>query len=267
MTNIRKKLSYANVMASVAVFAALGGGAFAATQKAAKDTVVSSSIKNGKVKSSDLKDGGVGIGDLAADSVGAAALRDGEVGSAELANGGVSGEDVADDGLTGADLAGDSVTGGDVDEGTLGTVPDASQLGGVTPEQYLSYGSVMPSGITIRGVWGGREYGSGNPMIQDYSFPFAAAQQLNDNQVNFAAGGNSGNIGNDDDPTCTGNVASPTAPAGKVCLYVSADDLLASPDSAEGRGASSARRGFSVRGPSLAAGDVEAHGSWAFTTP
>ena len=52
---IRSRLTYANVLASVAIFAALGGGAFAAT-KAAKNSVVSKSIKNGQVKSQDVKD-------------------------------------------------------------------------------------------------------------------------------------------------------------------------------------------------------------------
>jgi len=297
MTRIRSKLTYANVMASVAVFAALGGGAFAASQKAAKDTVISKSIKNGKVKSADLQDGGVGPGDLAADSVGAAALRDGEVGGAELtdggitgddvadggltgadlanggvtgadlANGGITGADVADDGLAGADIAGDTLTGDDIDESTLGTVPVAQELGIHDSEDFVRHGGWLPPGEMMRGVWGGREAGAGNLMVQDYTFPTPTQNTLSDGDINFAAGGNSGLVGSDDDPTCTGTSGSPTAPPGKVCIYVAASDLLASNNTARGDAVVSSRRGFQVRGPSNAVGDTEAHGTWAFTAP
>ena len=277
MTHLRSKLSYANVMASIAVFAALGGGAFAATIKADKDSVVSSSIKNGKVKSADLKDGGVGTNDIAGGAVTTAHLLDGDVsaadlgansvGGSELTDGEVGSADITDDGVTSADLTDNGVTGTDIDENTLSTVPDADELDGLDGERYLSYNSVMPSGTTVRGVWGGREYGADNAMVQDYSFPMASAQALGDDDVNFAAGGTAGNIGSDDDASCTGNVSTPTAPPGKVCIYLSDDGLLGSAASAQGQSAGAARRGFQVRGPSNAVGDVEAHGSWAYTTP
>jgi hypothetical protein len=48
------RLTYANVMATVAVFIALGGGAFAISIK--KNSVGSKEIKNGRVKSVDVKD-------------------------------------------------------------------------------------------------------------------------------------------------------------------------------------------------------------------
>ncbi|MEJ7893628.1 MAG: hypothetical protein WKF94_13425 [Solirubrobacteraceae bacterium] len=48
-----KRLSYSNVMASVAVFIALGGSAFAAT-KIAKNSVTSASVKNGSLTDKDV---------------------------------------------------------------------------------------------------------------------------------------------------------------------------------------------------------------------
>ena len=52
---LRSKLNYANVMATVAMFAALGGGvAIAATAK--KDTVTSKSIRDGQVRTEDIRD-------------------------------------------------------------------------------------------------------------------------------------------------------------------------------------------------------------------
>ena len=49
---VGEKLTFANVMAAIAVFVALGGIAWAAT--APKDSVVSKSIKDGQVKPKDL---------------------------------------------------------------------------------------------------------------------------------------------------------------------------------------------------------------------
>ncbi len=82
LNRIRKRLSYGNVVASLALFIALGGVGYAAT--ASKNSVVSSSIKNGQVKSSDIannaitsskiKNGGVGNRDLGPKSVSSAKL-------------------------------------------------------------------------------------------------------------------------------------------------------------------------------------------------
>ena len=92
---------------------ALGSTAVAtgAAKTAAKNSVTSKSIKNNTVTGKDVKDGSVGSADLA----------DGSVGSADLADGSVGSADVKDDDLTGADVA----------ESTLGTVPNATRVGGV----------------------------------------------------------------------------------------------------------------------------------------
>ena len=74
------RLSYANVVATVALFIALGGGAWAL----AKDSVGSREIANGSVRSQELKDDDVRGADIEADAV--------------------QGSDVADDSLTGTDV-------------------------------------------------------------------------------------------------------------------------------------------------------------------
>lgn len=56
MARIRTSLTYANVMATVAVFLALGGGAYAATQLP-KNSVGTKQIKNNAVNSAKVKDG------------------------------------------------------------------------------------------------------------------------------------------------------------------------------------------------------------------
>src|SRR3954471_2579023 len=54
-TKARSRLTYANVMATVAVFIALGGGAYAATKLPA-NSVGSQQIKRGAVNSSKVED-------------------------------------------------------------------------------------------------------------------------------------------------------------------------------------------------------------------
>jgi hypothetical protein len=58
MARITSKLTFANVVASIALFAVLGGGAYAAT-KIDRNAVVSKSIKNQQVRSADLKNNNV----------------------------------------------------------------------------------------------------------------------------------------------------------------------------------------------------------------
>jgi len=53
MEKVRARLSYANVMATIAVFVALGGGAYAAAT-AKKNSVTSKSVKNGSIQGVDV---------------------------------------------------------------------------------------------------------------------------------------------------------------------------------------------------------------------
>ena len=95
MKQIRKRLTYANVMSSLAVFLVLGGAtAFAAGL--AKNSVGSKQIKKNAVT--------------------AAKIKKNAVSGAKIKNGAVDGAKVKDGSLTGADI----------NLGTLGTVPSAN---------------------------------------------------------------------------------------------------------------------------------------------
>jgi hypothetical protein len=63
MRRVRTRLSYANVMATVAVFLALGGGAYAATQLK-KNSVGTQQLKNSSVTGEKVKDGSLSGADI-----------------------------------------------------------------------------------------------------------------------------------------------------------------------------------------------------------
>jgi hypothetical protein len=62
---MKDRLSYANVMATIALFIALGGSAFAASKVVKKNSVTSKSVKDGSLKGKDLAKGTI-TGDLVA---------------------------------------------------------------------------------------------------------------------------------------------------------------------------------------------------------
>ena len=78
MTHIRSSFTYANVMATLAVFVALGGGAYAATTLP-KNSVKSKQIVNGQVKSADIAANAVNSAEVADFSLLAQDFRAGQL--------------------------------------------------------------------------------------------------------------------------------------------------------------------------------------------
>ena len=129
LAGIRGRLTYANVTATIALFIALGAGAYAAGL--ARDSVRSKHIKDGQVKEADLGDDAVTATKLGDDAVGspnviADALQGGDISESSLFN---------DNSLDGADLDesqlfnDNSLQGADIDETTLSGV-NAAKVGG-----------------------------------------------------------------------------------------------------------------------------------------
>jgi hypothetical protein len=94
MQGLRQRLTYANVMSTLAVFLVLGGGVVYAA-----NTVFSGDIVDGEVKTPDLANGAVA--------------------NAKLAGGAVTSEKVADGNLRGKDVLDNALTGADIDEASL----------------------------------------------------------------------------------------------------------------------------------------------------
>jgi hypothetical protein len=117
LRKLRSRLTYANVVATLALFVAVGtGGAYAA------NTVFSTDIVNGEVKSVDIGDN--------------------EIGSADVKDNTINTFDVHS--FLGVDVVDGTLTGADVDESTLGTVPDADTLDGRSSNSFLTSSKYKP---------------------------------------------------------------------------------------------------------------------------
>jgi len=135
LKQIRKRLTYANVMSSLAVFLVLGGAtAFAAIKKVGPNEIKANSIKTGKIVK---------------EAVTAGKIKKNAVTESKIANGAVTTNKIAND----------AVTGEKVKESTLGTVPDADKLGGTPASGYAKSQLPTPTLATLVGAWetaGGR---------------------------------------------------------------------------------------------------------------
>ena len=124
--------------------------------------------------------------------------------------------------------------------------------------------AVIPSGRTVTGAISfSRATAAGSSSGSEaIMFPAMAPVALTDTTVNFPPI----LYGNDGDPACTGSVATPTAPAGKVCLYM--DEWAFPMRFFEGRALSIATKGFKIVWANDITSTVEyMNGSWAYTAP
>ena len=200
-------LSYSNVVATVALFVALGGGAWALSKNSVgsreleKGAVRSSELENGTIKGKDVKsetlggtqiedgslsaaelgDGAVGSGEIADgavgsskvpnNAVGASEIAGGAVGSSEIAANAVGSGKVANGSLTGGDVATDSLTGAQIDESTLGIAPDAAQLAGRELVSVVGSTTVVDEVLLTLPALGAELRTDGSP-VDDFNIVF-----------------------------------------------------------------------------------------------
>jgi hypothetical protein len=170
MKQLRARLSYANVVATLALFFALGGAAFAVNKLPPK-SVGASQIRPGAVTASKLRKNAVTAPKIEAMAVKNGKLANGSVTESKLGTGAVTTTKLADGAVTGSKVAPNAVTGAQIDEGSLGQVPTAkaaetavfaesadpaafaavSQEGGVDPS--LSKGGVNVSKGVENGIY------------------------------------------------------------------------------------------------------------------
>jgi hypothetical protein len=233
------------VISVVSLFVALGGVGYAAA------TIGSAQIKNNSIKSIDIHNGTIVSKDINASTRKALKGQKGATGS---------------QGATGA-------TGATGAKGTTGLTGSTGPAG--TPGTSV-FANAIPSGTTITGGFGGRyiapQLAFNNSYLVATSFPVKAPVALSDTDVNTAPDP----AADDPDATCTGTFDAPTAPAGKVCLYISnaanakvAGFRLTKPGTAGSTPGDA--YGFIVRiidnGTVSNTSSAAAEGTWAYTAP
>lgn len=221
-----RRPTYADVAATVALVLALGTGGAYAAGK-----ITTKQIAAGAVTSAKIKNGTVAPVDL---SAAAKRTMTGPAGPA---------------GMTGP-------------TGPTG----ATGSTGATGPRGASAWDTIPSGTTVSG----RIYtetvatATGQYVVQNVNLPAVAPAGLDNAHVNFAA--DSSTATTDDDAACTGSYEAPTAPAGKVCLYLGSFTGLSSIAGYawfdQGGGAFYARETTAV-----ASGQVNIYATWAYTAP
>ena len=149
----RPRLSYANVISTLALFLVLAGGsAFAATQLA-KNSVGTKQLKKNAVTAAKIKNG----------AVAGAKIKAGAVNGAKLGAGAVNGEKLTDSAVNEAKLAAGAVTTGKIADGAVGPAKLAgSYLASSTPGVPVAGVSVSSSG----GVHAWFNRAGGKPTVE-----------------------------------------------------------------------------------------------------
>lgn len=106
---IRRHLTYANVMSSIAVFVVLGGAAVAASQLP-KKSVGPKQLKANAVTTAKIKKNAVTKAKIKKNAVDGSKLADNAVSNAKIADNAVTGNKVADGSLSGADINANSTS-------------------------------------------------------------------------------------------------------------------------------------------------------------
>lgn len=177
-------------------------------------------------------------------------IKSGTVKTKQLAKNAVTTNKVKDGSLTAADFK-------------AGQLPAGAQ--GPAGPKGRDAGDPIPSGTTVTGTWRYDSTSTTSQSVNDsfeIALPGVAPAALSDASVNFASGG----VAGDADPACTGSESAPTAPAGKVCIYITSSTNLTALNGYTSVPTYGRNRAFriSVLAPAANA-DIYGYGTWAYT--
>jgi hypothetical protein len=267
---ILSKLNYSNVIASLALFVALGGVAVAAglaknsvgTKQLKKNAVTAAKIKKGTVNSAKIAHGAVVAGKIAGNTVSSGVLQNGSVIAAKLAKNSVTNSAISN-GVVGTNKLGNAVvtTPKLADKGvTTAKLADNSVTAGKLASEVGPLLGTLKSGQTLRGVF---DVGGESMIARDavsFQFPLLntpAAPEVNILEASKPTTACPGVTG--------GNGATPQAATGQLCVYITSNSskfksLAFDPGSVS-------RLGFGLRAEFEEPGDRFVQGQWAVTAP
>lgn len=268
---LRPRLNYANVIATIALFAALSGVAVAAglpknsvgpnqikkgavnTAKLKNKAVTSAKIGNKAVTAGKISPNAITPGNIGNGAVTSAKIGNGAVIAASIKNGVVTTNKLQNNAVNNAKLAPNAVNTGNLLNGSV----TLAKLSDDVPPLL----STLRSGQTLRGVFaiGGTATGAGDPLAFDsisYQFPLAG----NPPAVSILKKGTS-------NANCAGigSGSAPTATAGNLCIYLTEEVNLEEATPLEA--VNNQRLGFGLAAKAKAAGAFSAYGQWAVTAP
>ncbi|MGN6274588.1 MAG: hypothetical protein ACTHNP_01495 [Solirubrobacterales bacterium] len=255
------KLNYANVVATIALFIALGGAAIAAGLP--KHSVGAAQLKKGAVTPAALRKGAVTAGKIAPKAVTAGKLGANAVLPGNLGNGIISSEKLGEGAVIASKIKNGVVTTNKLANEAVTTAKlgkESVTLGKLGPEVAPLLGT-LKSGQTLRGVFdlGSTAAAGGDTTRGAASFQFPL---LNAATVTVLKAGettaNCGGLGG-------GNSQTPQATGGNLCIYITTSENLdeKEPLTAE----SNTRLGFGLVAKAKESGAYYAYGQWAVTAP
>jgi hypothetical protein len=256
---LRPKLTYSNVIASVALFIALGGAAVAAGMP--KNSVGPRQLKKGAVTAAKIHRGAVTSGKLAPKSVVAGKLGPNAVTPGNIVNGGITtakigagaviASSIKNGVVTANKLANESVTSAKLGKGSV----TLAKLG----DEVAPLLGTLRSGQTLRGTFDlGSFAGAGGELTRtgtSFQFPLTNAPTVTVLQKGQTSA-NCAGLGAGQTPAATG---------GNLCVYVTESTNLdeTTPLAAE----NNTRLGFGLVAKAKAGGTYFAFGQWAVTAP
>jgi len=269
----RPKLNYANVIATIALFVALGGAAVAAglpknsvgTNQIKRGAVTAAKIKRGAITSGKIAPKGVTAGKLGANAVlpgnlgdgiiSTEKISDGAVTASKLKNGVITTNKLTNAAVTTPKLADDSVNSAKLADGSVSLNKFGKSVIGAIQTRPLE------SSQTLRGVFdlGSTAAAAGDTTRGAETFQFAL-QNTPTVTVLSKAGETTANCGG----LGGGSNQTPQAAPGNLCIYVTESTNVDVPALTV---ENSTRLGFGLQAKALGTGAYYAYGQWAVTAP
>jgi hypothetical protein len=264
------RLSYSNVIATIALFIALGGAAVAAGLP--KNSVGATQLKRGAVTAAKLKKGAVTSGKLAPKAVIAGKLGPNAVLPGNIGNGAITSAKLGAGSVIASTIKNNVVTTNKLNDKAVSTAKLGNEAvttpvlanGAVTPgklsKEFGALINPLKSGQTLQGSFA--VGGAGKELTVAINGQTFQAPLVNTPAANVI------NLGSPNTAACPGlgSGQAPAATAGNLCLYVTSATNLKAPLAIPAP--SLTRFGFGVE---ATAEDKEkpfsAYGQWAVTAP